>query len=356
MNGRSSSAHVLFDQINAGGVGFLQGMVNSAPPTFEEEWLDFKGADPMPPDSDIKKLWSKALSGFANTEGGVLIWGIDARKDPTTGVDCASALSLVPDPDALKTRLMELHHQSTDPPVLNVEVESYPDPNGGGAGFVVCLVPESPFKPHRAEHLTNKPYYIRAGDDFVPPSPALLRHLFFPHTYSQLWIEVAVTVNDESALDRKGMQVQNGAVISYEVRIHNSGTATARDVYVVLQTGIRGGRHVGHEWIETANPQGQLAFVGRLPLHPGAVSQLLVLTQRASLPAHPSHGNLLPHLADAPRFVDSTLRFLMYADDREPQVATVTYDDDDVEAQVTKRGVAESGDWHRHIPGDGTTR
>ena len=64
---------------------------------------------------------------------------------------------------------MELHHQATDPPVLNVEIESYPDPGASGAGFVVCLVPESPFRPHRAEHVTNKPYYIRAGDDFVIP-------------------------------------------------------------------------------------------------------------------------------------------------------------------------------------------
>jgi len=86
MNGRSSSAHVLFDQIKAGGIGFLQGTVHSTPPTFEEEWLDFKGAAATPPDK-IKEIWSKALAGFANTEGGVLVWGIDARKDPTTGVD-----------------------------------------------------------------------------------------------------------------------------------------------------------------------------------------------------------------------------------------------------------------------------
>ena len=258
----------------------------------------------------------------------------------------------MPTPDAMKSRLMELHHQSTDPPVLNVEVESYPDLSASGAGFVVCLIPESPFKPHRAEHLTNKPYYIRAGDDFVPPSPALLRHLFFPHTYSQLWIEVAVTVKAEGALDSQGYQAPNGAAISYDVRIHNLGTATARDVYVVLQTGIRGEYRIGDEWIRTANPQGQYALVGRLPLHPGTVSQLLVLTQRASLTAYPSHGKLHPQFANVPCFVDATLRFLMYAHDREPQVAVVTFSETEVEGQSQKRGIPETADWHRHVPGN----
>ncbi len=344
MNGRSSSAHVLFDQIKAGGLSVLNGMVNSSSPSFEEEWLDFKGATPVPPDNDIKKIWSKALSGFANTGGGVLVWGIDARLDPTTNISCASALSLVPDPNVLKSRLMELHHQSTDPPVANVEIEPYPDPGAGGAGFVVCLIPESPFRPHRAEHLTNKPYYIRAGDDFVIPSPALLRHLFFPHTYSHLWVETAITVKPQTSLNQKGFSLPDGADIGYNVRIHNSGTATAQDVYVVLQTDIRGQYRIGKDWIETANPQGQSALLARRPLHPGAVSELFVLTQRATLPKHHSHRNF------APRFADASLRFLMYAHDREPQVATVTYDESEIEARTTKRGVAESVDWHRQIP------
>ena len=326
MNGRSSSAHVLFDQIKTGGLSVLNGMVNSSSPSFEEEWLDFKGATPVPPDNDIKKIWSKALSGFANTGGGVLVWGIDARLDPTTNISCASALSLVPDPNVLKSRLMELHHQSTDPPVANVEIEPYPDPGAGGAGFVVCLIPESPFRPHRAEHLTNKPYYIRAGDDFVIPSPALLRHLFFPHTYSHLWVEVVVDARE----------------IKYRVRIHNSGTATAQGVFVVLQTDFRGKFFAGSGWTEISNPQGQVAFAAKRAIHPGAVSELVVMNQSTDIPS-PSP------------FLPVHFRFLMYAHDREPQVATVTFSDAEIEGKAVKRGVAEMGDWHRYIPDDGMT-
>ena len=45
----------------------------------ENDFLEFKGAGTIG-DKDIRKHWSQALSGFANTEGGVLIWGIRAAR------------------------------------------------------------------------------------------------------------------------------------------------------------------------------------------------------------------------------------------------------------------------------------
>jgi len=52
-------------------------------------------------------------------------WGVDARKDQATGVDAACGLSLVKNLPTFKSRLNELHHQATEPPVLGVEIEAY---------------------------------------------------------------------------------------------------------------------------------------------------------------------------------------------------------------------------------------
>ena len=65
---------------------FLRALIGSSPPTFEEAWLDFKGAAQLS-DAQLPKIWSKALGSMDNREGGILIWGIDARKDPQTGLD-----------------------------------------------------------------------------------------------------------------------------------------------------------------------------------------------------------------------------------------------------------------------------
>src|SRR6266542_1853157 len=97
-----SNARAFFDEFlsQSDRYAFLAGLVTTPPSTFETEWLDFKG-NPQP--KDILKTWSEAVSGFANTEGGVLIWGIDCRK--VDNVDAASSLSLLGNPFALKSQL-----------------------------------------------------------------------------------------------------------------------------------------------------------------------------------------------------------------------------------------------------------
>src|SRR3954467_3253611 len=106
-------ARISNEDKNAG--TFIRGLVDPSTPTFEEEWLDFKAN--VTNDKEVKEIWSKALSAFANPQGGGLLWGIDAREDKATKVDAASGHAPVPDPAALKSRLLQLHHQATDPPV-----------------------------------------------------------------------------------------------------------------------------------------------------------------------------------------------------------------------------------------------
>ena len=69
----------------------IKRLVGATPPEFETEWRDFKSGAQIN-DEAAKKTWSKALAGFANTQGGVLIWGVDARKDQATGIDAACGL------------------------------------------------------------------------------------------------------------------------------------------------------------------------------------------------------------------------------------------------------------------------
>jgi len=60
---------------------FLAGLVNSSPPTFECDWLDFKvGDDPnitnkASLEEQQKKVWSKALSAAVVLDGYVRLFG-----------------------------------------------------------------------------------------------------------------------------------------------------------------------------------------------------------------------------------------------------------------------------------------
>jgi hypothetical protein len=233
----------------------IQRLVNATPPVFENEWLDFKGAAQIN-EAGIKNTWSEALAGFANTQGGVLIWGVDARKDQATGIDAASGLSLVKNPTAFKSRLNELHHQATEPPVLGVETEAYPFGGSDSEGFVICFVPESPFKPHRAEYASRQ-YIIRAGDHFVVPSVSLLRSLFFSQSRCHLVPKLTVSCT-----------VENGNS-SYRIEgfLDNLGSATAFDTFVIMHSSANGLPNRIPNW-DYDHPRAPLNLSTKTPIHP----------------------------------------------------------------------------------------
>ena len=89
-------------------VAFLKGLVNSTPWTFETDWRDFKG-NPKD-DSDRLAIWFKALGGFANNQGGVIVWGIDARPQPCPDgrrVDAACGFRRIPNPGTFESLLRQ---------------------------------------------------------------------------------------------------------------------------------------------------------------------------------------------------------------------------------------------------------
>lgn len=67
----------------------LESLVNYVTARQEENLtLDFKLIRPDLNQSADKKNLAKALSGFANSSGGLIVWGVDARKNDQ-GIDCA---------------------------------------------------------------------------------------------------------------------------------------------------------------------------------------------------------------------------------------------------------------------------
>lgn len=312
---RSSVAKNFFQATTraADPVAVIKRLVDATPPECETEWRDFKGAA-QANDQDTKRTWSKALAGFANTQGGVLIWGVDARKDQATGVDAASDLSLVKNPSAFKSRLNELHHQATEPPVLGVEIEAYPIPGTADEGFVVCYVPESPFKPHRAEH-ADRQYYIRAGDDFVVPSVSLLRSLFFPLSRCRLVVKLTASCT-----------VENGNLIYHlKAFLENTGTATAFNTYIIAHPNpAEGTPYTGSDWQSgaTRNPY---SLAAKKPIHPGIMMQFC-------------GWNYHPQFNPQSYAKGLAFRIQVFAQDAEPLEWLVAFTEDEVKAGTEKRG------------------
>jgi Schlafen, AlbA_2 len=112
--------------------------------------------------ADDKRNLARALSGFANSSGGLIVWGVAARKN-AQGVDCASASVEISAVRELISRLNELTGEAVSPMVdgvLHKPLETFL-----GRGYAVTLVPESVAGPHMAK-LGEDRYYKRSGDSF----------------------------------------------------------------------------------------------------------------------------------------------------------------------------------------------
>ncbi len=318
-----SIAREFFDSIRLADdpVAAIRALANSDPPTFEDDWLECKQEpddirDPKQRDNKMKQMWLQALSGFANNEGGVLVWGLVARKrskeDPT---DCVTAEKPVSDPFGLKSKLNEWRRQGTDPPVGNVQIEAYEHPSGSGRGFVVCFIPEGPYKPYRTNEGDKSQFYLRTSDNFVIMSLAVLRAVFHPRTGARFWLEAELSW---AFVGRDQAQRGKPILMSLEARVANRGTATAKDLLIRCEPEAAAERphevQMGPDWDRGTTYMRKLS-----PMHPGMPAER-VFTWTWWVPETTRGHTVVPACHNL-RF-----GFALYAENQEPQSFEAKFD------------------------------
>jgi Schlafen, AlbA_2 len=328
-----SNARMLFDEIKGQSdrFAFLSQLPERPEPFFEEEWIDFKGQPKD--DNNAREIWSKALSGFSNTTEGLLVWGIDARKKPPRNIDAASGLRLVADCNKFESRLREWIRDATNPPVMGVEYLSVPD--GDGNGFVVCLIPESSHPPHRAEY-AKKHYYYRVGDDFEIAAPGFLRKLFYPQAKARLEVDVILSFE---RIPGAGHQAGRARTIATVV-VLNTGTATAKDVLVIIEKDTNIFNYTVNQahssgWGPVSTRDAKGAYASLRPIHPEEQSTVLVMQTVFPFKSAPTDRRSIPD------FPQLNFSFRLYAEDLGMRIVKTCFLSDDFfdTDEVTRRCV-----------------
>jgi hypothetical protein len=111
--------------------------------------------------SDRKHL-AEVLSGFANSAGGIVVWGIRTEK-VKSGQDVAAHLAPIANVRKFVARLEEATPLVVTPPVEGIAHRAFELPDG--SGYAATFVPESDIGPHMAL-LGHDRYFKRANDRF----------------------------------------------------------------------------------------------------------------------------------------------------------------------------------------------
>jgi hypothetical protein len=113
---RSESAQVFFESLRT--AGDVTGLLGRA----EDLYFEAKTCSDPFPDPDQRHL-AEALSGFANADGGVLVYGLVAAGVDRTTSDVVKRGEPIKSLKLLNSRLLALVGQLVEPPVAYVRVE-----------------------------------------------------------------------------------------------------------------------------------------------------------------------------------------------------------------------------------------
>ena len=166
-----SRSEDLFKMLRDDGENAIDQLINDR--EAESLFLDFKRATTSSSNKGLESVdranLAKGISGFGNSSGGVLVWGVDCDEAHTEKRPVDNA-------DRFRILLENAISGCTLPPHTDVEnhvVASASQPN---RGFVVTHIPKSNSAPHQA--LNRHLYYIRAGSNFVPATHDTIAGLF----------------------------------------------------------------------------------------------------------------------------------------------------------------------------------
>jgi hypothetical protein len=235
--------------------------------------LDFKtvsGAD-LSRREDRQNL-AIAISGFANSDGGVIVWGVDARQNAEGG-DCAVGKTEIHPLSVFMSRLTQFAGDAAMPTVPGVRHRRLLA--GDDRGFAATLVPASDGVPHMAKLGVDR-YMKRSGSQFLKMEHFEVEDMFGRRRRPRL----ALTYRIVSRL-------VTAEHIWYSVilAIENSGRGSAKAPFLALriqrpyaldEIGVDGNRREGLPRLVTSRGSEEVLFgaPATLVVHPGTVHEV----------------------------------------------------------------------------------
>ena len=218
----------------------------------EELFLDFKqavstGKNFTTLHKDDRKNLAKAKSSFGNSEGGVIVWGVECSRDVEIG-DVARAKVKVKNVYRFLSWLENAISGCTIPSHNKVRNHIISvDENGDG--FIATYIPKSDIAPLMTT--TGNTIYIRSGSNNVPAPYSVIAGMFGrrpqPNVeliFADKSLEVLENADEDmlypNSIDNPP---ERYVKISFALQCNNESNVIAREMYLSCTTGSTGGEY-----------------------------------------------------------------------------------------------------------------
>ena len=168
----ASAAQEFFDSLQA--YSDLEALIAEG----EAEGLYLECKSPSSPrlNKDLRVTLAKAISGFANTSGGVVVWGISTTRHEHGGLDVLSQLEPIGNCNNFMRQVMRSAVTATTPRVESIESRVVLAQRRATRGIVLTYIPQTPGDPVLSN--LDDHFYFRSGDEFTKAPYELIKRLF----------------------------------------------------------------------------------------------------------------------------------------------------------------------------------
>ena len=218
----------------------------------EELFLDFKqaisvGKNGTTLHKDDRKNLAKCISGFGNSEGGVVVWGVECSRDIDIG-DVAKAKVKVKNVYRFLSWLENAISGCTIPSHNKVRNHII-SVDANGDGFIATYISKSDLAPLMSTVGNN--IYIRSGSNNVPAPYSVIAGMFGRRPQPNVELLISdkslniIDNNDEDILYPQSIDnpPEKSVKISFAIKGKNDSNVIARELYLSCDVGSTGSEY-----------------------------------------------------------------------------------------------------------------
>lgn len=125
---------------------------------------------------ELKPQLATALSGFANTEGGVVIWGVGTTRHSHENLDVLTQIEPVGNCRKFAKQVETVIPRLTTPPITNCKNKVIVESTKDTRGVVLTYIPRTTGDPVQSS--IDQKFYFRNGDEFSVLPYQMIQRLF----------------------------------------------------------------------------------------------------------------------------------------------------------------------------------